>query len=213
MTEMFGPHTKVLLNVAQRIADGTADFRVKKGPGSGNRATNQFMKTLRKAAREEFGGDFAEQNISGDNGLAVDYYFPDESTIIEIALGLEKSNSEFEKDILKAVIAKQNGSHVDRLVFVVKPGGKRKCKQPGRMAMISWAKEIHGITIDVQELIACSPGSAQGSCLCQPSIAAILLEIGFRHCCKAAKYIVGRWFPNAVEPRSYCSISRYERLF
>ena len=136
---------------AREIRQAYIDFFVKKGPGSGNHATNAFMKTLRHQAEIEF-GECAEQSISGDSALKVDFYFPGESAIVEIALGVDKPNSEFEKDILKAVMAKQLGAYVDCLVFAGKPGSIKKCCQPGRQAMALWLKNTHGIRIEVCEL-------------------------------------------------------------
>ena len=99
-----------------------------------------------------FGGDYSEARLCGDNAMAVDFYFPDEGTVIEIALGLKNPNTEFEKDILKAVIAKSMGHHIDRLLFVSKPGGCRKCRQPGRQRVRDWLETEHSISTDVSDL-------------------------------------------------------------
>ena len=84
--------------------------------------------------------------------MAVDFYFPSEGTIVEIALGLRNPNTEFEKDILKAVIAKSLGHRVEKLLFISKPGGSRKCRQPGRRRVREWLDEEHAISTEVLDL-------------------------------------------------------------
>ena len=141
-----------LYELAQNLASQTYGFLDKKGPGIGNHATNQYVNQLITLAKEEFGEDFSEQKLCGENSLAVDYYFPDEETIVEVALGLKKPNSEFEKDILKALIAKEKGYKVKRLVFIAKPGGVKKCNQPGRSTVREFLLTKHDIEVVVWDL-------------------------------------------------------------
>lgn len=144
--------TTRLFDLANDLALNTPRFFETKGPGEGNHATNAFIKELGNRAIEEFGEDYSEKNLCGDNAHAVDYYFPDEGTIVEIALGLKKPNTEYEKDILKAVIAKSHGVNISSLLFISKPGGNKKCRQPGRMAVKEWLKDSQGIKIEVIDL-------------------------------------------------------------
>lgn len=143
---------ETLLRLANSIALNTPGFLDTKGPGCGNRSTNRFVAALHEAARQEFAEDFSEQGICGSNRLAVDFYFPKEATIVEVALGLRNPNTEFEKDILKALVAKDRGNPVDRLFFISKPGGKKRCQQPGRRDFVSWLENRHGIAIEVHDL-------------------------------------------------------------
>lgn len=110
------------------------------------------MKTLRSRAFELFGRDFSECKICGETSFAVDFYFPEEATIVEVALGLPNPLSEFEKDVLKAIIAQENGSEVRRLFFISRAGARKKCSQPGRSTVIKWALENHGLQIEVHDL-------------------------------------------------------------
>ncbi|MDN7124542.1 hypothetical protein J6I90_06580 [Pseudidiomarina sp. 1APP75-32.1] len=117
---------EALFELAQELANNTYGFFHSKGPGIGNHATNQYVRTLAEKANRKFGEDYSEKTISGTSALAVDYYFDDEATIVEVAFGLKNPNTEYEKDVLKAVMAKQNGNAVKKLVFFTKPGGKKK---------------------------------------------------------------------------------------
>jgi len=141
-----------LLELAQALTARHTDFFKVKGPGAGDHATNAFMRDLRARARREFRADYAEQRICGDNAFTVDYYFPSEATIVEVALSLPKPTTEFERDILKAVMAKDAGHAVRRLFFISKPGAQKKCAQPGRTAIINWVGASHEIDVVVREL-------------------------------------------------------------
>ena len=141
-----------LYELANKLASDTQGFFETKGPGKGNHSTNYFINELGTLAINTFGTDYSEKNICGDNSLAVDFYFPDEGTIVEIALGLKNPNTEYEKDILKAVMAKSLGENVTKLLFVSKPGGSKKCNQPGRVAVKDWLKKTHNINIEVVDL-------------------------------------------------------------
>lgn len=141
-----------LLDLAQALVDVDAEFFTAKGAGAGDRATVAFMRALRASAKAHFGDDHAEHRLCGDTAYAADYYFRHEATIVEVALGLKNPSTEFEKDVLKAVMAKELGAPVEHLVFIAKPGGARKCEQPGRSAIRGWVKRQHGILISVHEL-------------------------------------------------------------
>lgn len=143
---------KTLIRVAADIAKSTPNFQHVKGAGDGDHATNEFMKTLRRRLIEEFGDDFSEKRICGENSFAVDFYIPEEESIVEVALGLPNPASEFEKDILKAIMAQECGTPVRRLVFISRPGAIKKCNQPGRSAIRAWAQTSHNLEIEVHDL-------------------------------------------------------------
>lgn len=141
-----------LLELAQALAAERPKFFDIKGPSVGDRDTAEFMRELRNRAREQFGHDFAEKKICGEYNLCVDFYFPEEATIVEVALGLRNPTSEFERDILKAIMAQESGQHVEKLLFVSKPGALKRCAQPGARAITSWAKRAHRIAVEVREI-------------------------------------------------------------
>lgn len=145
--------TKRLYAIAQSLAKEMPDFFDIKGAGAGDRATNAFMQELRKRAKEAFGRDFAEKENSGNNKLTVDYYFPDEETIVEVAMSLRNPASEFERDILKALMAQKAGYGVRRLLFLSKPGANKRCDQPGLAAIADWVRRIHHIQVEVREFL------------------------------------------------------------
>jgi hypothetical protein len=141
-----------LFTLAQALALERPGFFEIKGPSVGDKDTAAFMRELRRRAETTFGVDYAEQKVCGPNGLCVDYYFPGEATIVEIAMGLRNSNSEFERDILKAIMAQEAGHSVQRLLFIAKPGALKKCGQPSSRAIIEWAGRAHGLIVSIHEI-------------------------------------------------------------
>jgi len=148
-----------LMSIAQKLASERPSFFKVKGAGAGDRDTNSFMAELRARANLAFGLDLSEQRICGDNHLAVDFFFPEEQTVVEVALSLRNPNSEFERDIIKTVMAKEFGSKVRRLLFVCKPGAIKKHSQPSSKAIMSWAKRTHDVQVEIRELA--SPSKAK----------------------------------------------------
>lgn len=74
--------TSELIKIAQNLASDTLEFHSIKGPGKGDHATKIFMKTIQKLAQDAFGQDYSEKKISGKTNFAVDFWFPDEMTIV-----------------------------------------------------------------------------------------------------------------------------------
>jgi hypothetical protein len=143
---------KQLLEIARRLAASDPEFQTVKGPSKGDHATLDFMRALRAEAIDAFGSDFSERKICGDTSFAVDFYFPEEATVVEVALGLQNPASEFEKDILKALMAQDLGVAVRRLYFIGRAGADKKCSQPGRGAVKRWALQAHDLSIEIHEL-------------------------------------------------------------
>lgn len=138
--------------LASRLARELPSFFDRSGPGAGNRLTNQYMQQLRDAAVHRFQNDYSEQQVCGDNGLRPDFYFPDERTIVEVALSLRNSNSEFERDILKALLAKEAGCEVCELVFISRPGGVLRHEQASSRAFLGWLRQTQGINVTFHDL-------------------------------------------------------------
>lgn len=143
---------KELLELARTLAATNPAFQEVRGPGDGDRATGRFMRDLRALACTAFGEDCSEKRICGKTGFAVDFYFLAEETIVEVALGLPNSTTEFEKDILKAIIAQESGYRIRRLLFISRAGAEKKCQQPGRIAVREWARNKHQLEIAVHDL-------------------------------------------------------------
>ncbi len=142
----------ILIRLAREIAADTPDFQAVKGAGAGDHATSAFMRALRQRAIVAFGRDYSEPRLCGETAFAADFYFPEDATIVEVALGLPNPASEFEEDILKAFMSRESGHDVRRLIFISRAGAERKCSQPGRTAIREWARSKHALAIEIHEL-------------------------------------------------------------
>lgn len=144
--------TAKLITIAQNLASNTPEFHSIKGPGKGDHATKAFMLNVRKQALDAFGQDYAEKKISGNTNFAVDFWFPDEMTIVEFALTLRNSSSEFHKDIFKALLAVDSGKKIHRLVFISKPGAIKRHGEPASRAITEWLNKQYKIETNIIEL-------------------------------------------------------------
>jgi len=111
------------------------------------------MQDLRKVATGLFGADFSEVRVRKDLGFRFDFYFPDEETVVEIALCLDKPMTELEKDIFKCLLARDSGLVIKRLVLVAKPGGEKRHSAPGQKAIREFVQRSFGLTVEVRELV------------------------------------------------------------
>jgi hypothetical protein len=142
-----------LLLIAQTIAEKTPGFFTAIGAGKGNLRSNAFMKEMRSRAKHAFGQDCSERKLCGDNNLAIDFYFPDEATAVEVAGMLGAPNSEYEKDIFKCLLAQDCGTKVSKLVFIARPGAAKVGSSTGRGAIAQFVRKHYGIEVSIEELV------------------------------------------------------------
>ncbi len=142
---------------AQALAKHTPGFFEIKGAGEGDRATALFVSQLRATAEEHFGQDHSEAMACSGAKFAFDFYFRDEATVVEIALGLRNPNSEFERDIFKCLLAQEEGCAIKHLMFIAKPGALARQSSPGQKAIADYVRRRFGLEIEILELeAACS---------------------------------------------------------
>lgn len=141
-----------LFLLAQGIATGTPDFFRVKGAGIGDIASSVFMRQLRTSAAKLFGTDYSEKRVCGHAKFAIDFYFPDEQTAVEVALSLRNPSSEYERDIFKCLLAIEDGCKVRRLVFITKPGGHWRLQKAGASAIASYVERKFDLAIEIREL-------------------------------------------------------------
>lgn len=141
-----------ILDIAQQLADQTPGFYEIKGPGTGDQATHAFMRQLRARVSEVLGFDCSEKRLCGQTAFAADFYVGTEGTIIEVAFSLRNSMSEYEKDLLKALMAKESGFPVTKLMFISKPGALKRHSSPGSRALREWMQRNHQISVVIHEL-------------------------------------------------------------
>jgi hypothetical protein len=138
----------------QRIAESTPGFFETKGPGKGNLATNLFVKNLHVIAKTIFGDDLSEKQCIHGAKLCFDFYLEEEATVIEIALSLDKPNSEYEKDLLKCILAKKERLAIKTLLFICKPGGMKANLAPGKKCLADLCKKDFDISVEFYEIVS-----------------------------------------------------------
>jgi hypothetical protein len=137
--------TSELIEIARKLAQGMPEFYGIKSP--------EFLKVLKPRASEAFGEDCWEKCISGNTKFAVDFWFPDEMTVVEFAFDIGgASGSEFYRDIFKVLLAIDCGRKVENLVFVSKPGAIRRHSEPASKAITEWLERNYGVKITIIEL-------------------------------------------------------------
>jgi len=141
-----------LLLLAQGVVDQTAGFFEKKGPGIGDHATGAYVRALRQLANEVFGADYSERVVCKGAGFRFDFFFPDEGTAVEFAFGLHNPSSEFERDILKCILAIEDGCKVRKLILVGKPGAIVRLSAPAPKAIVALVRKRFDLAVEVLEL-------------------------------------------------------------
>ena len=143
-----------LIRIAIRLAKKHVQLFAEEadGPGVGNTLVNDYINELKAFAKKKFQGDFAERSVMGGTNLRFDYYFPKEKTVIEIALSLHNSNTEFEKDLLKCLLARTQGMLVKELWFFTRTQGVESLDRPARRAFIDYVEKIHSLKIKIFSL-------------------------------------------------------------
>jgi hypothetical protein len=151
-----------LLRVIHDTAAAIPTFDHRLGPGAekGNGATAQYVRQVNEIVRSRWPAEvIINQPAIPKAGLDFDFYVPSEQTAVEIALSIRNPVSEFEKDVFKALMAGEHGLPVKRLILVGKNGSVKIRNMPGSRAIMEWAQNKGGLTVEVHE-IAKAPSSA-----------------------------------------------------
>ncbi len=147
------PITAGLLALATKLAAADPDFHRKKGPSAGDHHTTGYMAKLGAAIATKWGGQVeAEQPVPSDLvKWRIDFYVPAESTAIEIALSSANPNTEMEKDIFKALFAREQGLEIERLVLIGKSGTLKRLNNPAALVTRDFVRRHHGLAVLVRE--------------------------------------------------------------
>ncbi len=143
-----------LIRIADTIATEVPEFQTAKAAGR-QAVTKCFMKRLRKAVQSDptLQCRSEEPVLRGSPPMArlcFDFYIPPEQTAVEFALGA--GVREFEKDLLKAILAKDDGKPIHRLVLAVRRGKMPKMTVAARRAMVAYVGKRLGLQVHFREL-------------------------------------------------------------
>ena len=149
---MPGPITEKIIQHAQAVADTLSETFRKKGPGRGNKFTNQFMTLLNERVRKEFGSSLIEQRISGPTKQSVDFYVRPERTVIEVELSLYNVHTNMDRDIFKVLLARDSGEDISTLLLLGKEPAVERHTQPASQALLQWVRKHHALEVLIRDI-------------------------------------------------------------
>ncbi len=144
--------TQRIVRLAQEVADSLPAMFHKKGPGPGNDFTKLYMAILNQRVTKALGKQYVEQCISGNTKQCVDFFVPNENTIVEVELSLYNSHTNLERDIFKALLAIDSGHQIQTLLLVGKEPAKKIHTQPALIALINWVKTHHELNVVIEDI-------------------------------------------------------------
>lgn len=155
--------TDRVLEIIQQVADTFQVFK-SRGPGDGNRVTNQAVYAMNELTTKEFGNGVAQRALCGTARQSVDFYIEDEGTVIEVEFSLSNPYPCLEKDAFKVLLAKEEGCPIKTLVLVGDPGCAKRLSAPAPRAISAWLRSRHDISVRIVELKTSSgPVSAEAT--------------------------------------------------
>jgi hypothetical protein len=94
----------------------------------------------------------ANQFLSKANRQSVDFWIEDEQTILEVEYSLWSSDPLLEREVFKALLAKDAGKDVRHLILIGDPGSVRRWQTPTPQSVIDWVRRVHQIRVLIWEL-------------------------------------------------------------
>ena len=143
--------TKRIFQLAQETAESYDLFNARR-IGSGDVYTREVVDHLKFMVIEEFGAGVANQFLSRESRLSVDFWIEAEQTIIVLEFSMLSSWPLLEKEAFKALLAKDAGKDVRNLVLIGDPGSARRHQSPAAQAVIEWLERKHQIRVQIWEL-------------------------------------------------------------
>lgn len=150
------PTPQEILIVASTVANQTPGFWI-----PNLRVTQPYLTALKESLKAQWPNMFTSEQPFDDDmtRCAFDFYCQDQNMAIEIALSSDGSNTEYFKDIWKAILARRAGSlaHVDQLLIIGKhrnghPGFVHRHQEPFPNAILDYAQNNLGLTIHLMEI-------------------------------------------------------------
>lgn len=142
---------KRIFQLAQEVA-ASYDLLNARRAGSGNSYTREVIDHLKFVVIEEFGPGAVNQFLSEANRQSVDFWLEDEQTIMEVEYSMWSADPSLEKEVFKALLAKDAGKDVRQLILIGDPGTVRRWQAPTPRSVMNWVERRHRIRVQVWEL-------------------------------------------------------------
>jgi hypothetical protein len=140
-----------IFQLAQEGADAYRMFQARRA-GAGSPYVNEVINHLKFLVVQEFGSGTVNQFLSEENRQAVDFWLADEQTIMEVEFDILSSPPVLEKEVFKALLAKDAGKDVRHLILIGDPGSVLLSQAPTPVSVIDWVERRHQIRVQIWEL-------------------------------------------------------------
>jgi hypothetical protein len=140
-----------IFQLAQEGADTYRMFKARRA-GGGAPYINEVVNHLKFLVGQEFGTGLINRFLSKENRQSVDFWLEDEHTIMEIEFNIFSSPPVLEKEVFKALLAKEAGKDVRHLILIGDPGSVLLLQAPTPVSIINWVERRHQIRVQIWEL-------------------------------------------------------------
>lgn len=140
-----------IFQLAQEVA-ASYDLLNARRAGSGNSYTREVVNHLKSLVIEEYGTGVANQILSKAGCQPVDFWLEDEQTIMEVEHSMWRSDPLLEQEVFKALLAKDAGKDVRRLILIGDPATVRRCQALAPRAVMHWVERHHHVRVQIWEL-------------------------------------------------------------
>ena len=140
-----------IFRLAQEGADAYRMYALRRA-GAATPFVNEVVNHLKFLAAREFGADVVNQSLNQASHQTVDFWLEDEHTIMEMEFNILSSPPVLEKEIFKALLAKDADKDVRHIILIGDPGSVDLLKAPTAAAIMNWAERHHQIRVQVWEL-------------------------------------------------------------
>lgn len=140
-----------IFQLAQEVA-ASYDLLHARRVGSGNSYTREVIDHLKSVVIEELGPEVANQFLSKANRQSVDFWIEDEQTIMEVEYSLWSSDPSLEREVFKALLARDAGKDVRHLILIGDPGTVRQWQTPTPQSVVNWVNRHYQIRVQIWEL-------------------------------------------------------------
>ena len=140
-----------IFQLAQEGADAYRMFKARRA-GGGTPYVNEVVNHLKYLVGQEFGTGVINQFLSKENRQSVDFWLEDEQTIMEVEFNILSSPPVLEKEVFKALLAKDAGKDVRHLILIGDPGSVLLSQAPAPASIINWVERRHQIGVQIWEL-------------------------------------------------------------
>ena len=142
-----------IFQLAQEGADSYHIFKLRRA-GAGTHFVNEVINHLKSNVIREVGAEVVTQFLGKkEDGQPVDFWLEDEQTVMEIEFDILSSPPVLEKEIFKALLAKDAGNNVQYLILIGDPGSVLLSQTPRSKSIIAWVEQHHQIRVQIWELI------------------------------------------------------------